>query len=89
MRFLKTLLWLSAAMIVLLFAMRNWQNVTVALWGPVELDIKLPLLLLLVGLVGMLVGWAFSTTRQRRRTRALAVPPPNRPAPIASEEEIF
>ena len=45
MQFLKTLLWVLVAVVVALFASRNWGPVTLALWGDIQADIKLPALL--------------------------------------------
>ena len=48
MQFLKTLLWVLVAVVVALFASRNWVPVTLSLWGDIQADIKVPLLLLLM-----------------------------------------
>ena len=58
MQFLKTLFWVVLAVILVLFASINWEAVTVRLWGGLEADIKLPVLVLasfLLGLVPMLI----------------------------------
>jgi hypothetical protein len=52
MQFLKTLFWVLIAVVVALFASRNWFDVTVNLWGDIQADIKLPILLLIVFLIG-------------------------------------
>ena len=57
MQFLKTLLWVLIAVVVALFASRNWSDVTLNLWGDIQADIKLPVLLLLVFLLGFLPTW--------------------------------
>ena len=54
MHFLKTLLWALIAVSVALFARSNWFDVTLNLWDDIRLDIKLPLLLALVFLLGLL-----------------------------------
>ena len=53
MQFLKTLFWVALAVILVLFATVNWQPVTMNLWGDIQADIKLPIL---IGLV-FLLGW--------------------------------
>ena len=53
MQFLKTLFWMVLAVSVAIFATRNWRDVTVDLWGPLQADIKLPILM---GLM-LLLGW--------------------------------
>ena len=58
MQFLKTLFWVALAVILVLFASVNWHAVTLTLWGGLQADVKLPILLLaafLLGFVPMLV----------------------------------
>ena len=45
MQFLKTLFWVLVAVVVVLFAGRNWTRVTLNLWGDIQADIKIPVLL--------------------------------------------
>jgi uncharacterized integral membrane protein len=74
MQFLKTLLWVLVAVIVVLFASRNWTSVTLNLWGDIQADINLPLLLLVFFLLGFLPTWLVMRTRiwsHRRRIEAL------------------
>ena len=54
MQFLKTLFWVALAIILVLFASVNWNSVTLHLWGGLEADVKLPVLLLVVFLLGFL-----------------------------------
>jgi putative membrane protein len=54
MHFLKTLFWVLIAVVVALFATRNWTDVTLNLWGDIQADIKVPVLLLLAFLLGWL-----------------------------------
>ena len=54
MNFLKTLFWVVVAVSLAIFATRNWLDVTVNLWGNLQADIKLPVLLLTVFLLGFL-----------------------------------
>ena len=74
MQFLKTLFWVLVAVVVVLFASRNWTPVTVNLWGDIQADIKMPVLLLVVFLIGFLPTWLLMRTRiwsHRRRIDAL------------------
>ncbi|MES2136967.1 MAG: lipopolysaccharide assembly protein LapA domain-containing protein [Pseudomonadota bacterium] len=74
MQFLKTLLWVLIAVIVALFANRNWSDVTLNLWGDIQADIKVPALLLVVFLLGFLPTWLVMRARLwscRRRLEAL------------------
>ena len=74
MRFLSTLFWVLLAVLVALFASRNWTDVTLNLWGDIQADIKIPILLLVVFLVGFLPTWLIMRARtwsHRRRVEAL------------------
>lgn len=63
MHFLKTLFWVLVAVIVVLFASRNWAPVTLNLWGDIQADVKLPLLLAFVFLIGFLPTWLILRAR--------------------------
>jgi uncharacterized integral membrane protein len=74
MRFLSTLFWVLLAVIVALFASRNWNDVTLNLWGDIQADIKIPILLLIVFLIGFFPTWLVMRARtwgHRRRVEAL------------------
>jgi putative membrane protein len=73
MHFLKTLFWVLVAVVVTFFAYRNWAPVTLNLWGDIQVDINVPLLLLLVFLLGFVPTWLVMRTRlwsYRRRLEA-------------------
>lgn len=83
MQFLKTLFWVLIAVVVVLFASRNWADVTLNLWGDIQADIKIPILLLIVFVIGWLPTWLIMRTKlwsaRRRieffeRTRASSLP---------------
>jgi len=74
MQFLKTLLWVLIAVLIALFSFRNWFDVTVNLWSDIQADIKLPILLFVVFLIGFLPTWSLMRTRiwgHRRRIEAM------------------
>ena len=74
MQFLKILLWVVIAVLVTVLAGRNWHDVTVNLWGDIQADIKLPVLLGLFFLVGFLPPYLLLRARrwqQRRRDEAI------------------
>ena len=86
MHFLKTLFWVLVAVVVVLFASRNWSDVTLSLWGDIQADIKIPILLLIVFLIGWLPTWLIMRAKlwsaRRRieaheRTRAASLPAEN------------
>lgn len=54
MHFLKTLFWVVVAVVAVIFSLRNWTPVVVHLWGGLDADVKLPILLLIMFLIGFL-----------------------------------
>ena len=87
MRFLVTVFWALVAVLIALFSYRNWTDVTLNLWGDIEADIKIPLLLLMIFLLGWLPTWLIMRTRlwtarrrvetlERSRVSAAAAAPP-------------
>ena len=74
MQFLKTLFWVLIAVVVVLFASRNWSDVTLSLWSDIQADIKLPVLLAITFLIGFLPTWLILRARiwsHRRRIDAM------------------
>ena len=88
MNFLKTLFWVVVAVSLAIFATRNWNDVTVSLWGSLQADVKLPIMLLLTFLVGFLPPYLLLRGRiwRLRRKLALAERPvvtPASPPPVS------
>ena len=54
MQFLKTLFWVILAVVMVLFARANWSIVTINLWGGLQADVKLPVLVIFAFLLGFL-----------------------------------
>ena len=74
MRFLSTLFWVLLAVVVALFASRNWNDVTLNLWGDIQADVKIPVLLIVIFLIGFLPPWLMMRARiwsHRRRIEAI------------------
>jgi len=74
MQFLKTVFWVLIAVLVALFAVRNWTDVTLNLWGNIQADVKIPILMLIVFLIGWLPTWLMMRAKvwgHRRRMEAL------------------
>ena len=85
MRFLKTLFWIVVAVLVSLFAARNWRDVTISLWGNLEADVKIPLLLaamFLIALVPTVLVYRARIWRLNNRIGMARRGPP----PVAAEE---
>lgn len=95
MQFLKTLLWIVIAVSLAIMASQNWNDVSINLWGNLQVDIKLPILLLLTFLIGFLPiyfimrGRLWSLRRKltlAERPNVAAVPAP---APLSEPTEDF
>ena len=102
MQFLRTAFWVVLAIIIMIFSFANWTPVTINLWGGLQLDTKLPVLVVVAFLAGSLPFWALhKATRWRLRRkldtaeRALAAvtptayaqpSPPAPPSPPATPE---
>jgi uncharacterized integral membrane protein len=75
MQFLRSLFWVIVAVAMLIFAVQNNGVVTVNLWGGLQADVKLWLLVLGPLLVGFLPTWILgrvSLWQQKRQARAAA-----------------
>ncbi|MEO6114550.1 MAG: hypothetical protein ABIP07_08910 [Sphingomicrobium sp.] len=94
MNFLKTVFWVVIAVSLAIFANRNWSDVTVNLWGNLQADVKLPVLLALVFLLGLLPPMLILRGRLWQLNRRLMVaerpviePVPAAPAPRPVDED--
>lgn len=85
MQFLKTLFWVLVAVIVALFASRNWVDVTLNLWGDIQADIKVPLLLLIIFLLGWLPTWLILRARIWSLNRRIEALDRSRIEPVAAQ----
>ena len=83
MQFLKTLFWVILAVVLLLFSITNWTAVTINLWGGLQADVKLPVLVIFAFLLGFLPTLLVYGTRAwslRRRLETQGGPVANAPA---------
>jgi lipopolysaccharide assembly protein A len=98
MQFLKTLFWIALTVVLVLFAKANWNLVTLKLWGGLEADVKLPILVLFAFLLGFVPTFILHRARLwglRRRfepgeRQVSVVPPSPAPSPVTvdnGEEE--
>jgi uncharacterized integral membrane protein len=88
MNFLRTLFWVVVAVSLAIFATRNWIDVTVSLWGNLQADIKLPVLLFVIFLLGFLPPFLILRGRiwSLKRRLLIAERPATPPAPAAPVE---
>jgi uncharacterized integral membrane protein len=90
MQFLRTLFWVVIAAFIAIIASENWRDVTLDLWGNLQADIKIPILLILTFLLGFLPTWLIMRGKiwrlKRRLTQEEVKPVPAAP-PIAPAED--
>ena len=85
MQFLKTLFWVLLAVLMVLFSVTNWTIVTLNLWGGLQADVKLPVLVIgafLLGFLPTLLVYGMRAWSLRRRLESQAGPATNAPPPI-------
>jgi putative membrane protein len=91
MQFLKTLFWVLLAVLVVLFASRNWFDVTLDLWADIQADVKIPILMLIAFVIGWLPTWLIMRAKiwgHRRKIEALDRQRATAPAAEATDMEI-
>ena len=92
MQFLRTLLWVVIAAFVAIIASQNWRDVTLDLWGDLQADIKIPVLLIFTFLLGFLPTWLVMRGKLWRLKRRIAqdevksVPAAPAPSPPPAED---
>lgn len=96
MQFLRTIFWVLIAVAAMLFSFNNWNPVTINLWSGLQLDTRLPILLIAAFLIGLLPAlllhratrWSMGR-KISSMERALAdVSPPATPAPAPSSNAL-
>ncbi|MCW2394335.1 MULTISPECIES: hypothetical protein [unclassified Sphingobium] len=94
MQFLRTAFWVVLAIIIVIFSFANWTPVMINLWGGLQLETKLPVLVIVAFLAGSLPFWALHKAtkyRMRRRLdsaeRALAASAPAATAPVVHTQD--
>jgi uncharacterized membrane protein YciS (DUF1049 family) len=87
MGFLRTLFWVAVTVVVVVFSIRNWVPVTINLFGDLQADVKLPVLLMIVFLIGFVPlylwhhAWRWRERRRRAAEQIGAVQPVAAPEP--------
>ena len=54
MQFLKAIFWVAVGGMLVLLSAGNWHDVTLNLWGDTQVDIKLPVLIAFMFVLGWL-----------------------------------
>lgn len=70
MSMFRTFIWIALTIILVIFSMANWDKVTITIWPGQLADTKLPVLILVSFLLGLLPMWiAHRATRWSLKRR--------------------
>jgi putative membrane protein len=72
MAIIRTIFWVLVAVVLVLFAINNWQPVEVRIWNSLILETKLPAIVIGAFLAGLLPMWALHRTQRWRMRRRIA-----------------
>jgi lipopolysaccharide assembly protein A len=71
MHVIRTIVWVLVAVALLLFSINNWQPVEVKIWEDLILEPRLPALVILSFLLGLVPMWLLSKAGKWRLTRRI------------------
>jgi lipopolysaccharide assembly protein A len=74
MQIVRTILWVMLACAIMLFSFLNWTSVEVTLWDGLLVETKVPALVILAFLLGLIPMWLYHRSvkwGQSRRIRSL------------------
>ena len=71
MQFLKAIFWVAVGGMLVLLSAGNWRDVTLSLWGDTQVDIKLPVLIAFMFVLGWLPTWLIYRARLWRQKQRL------------------
>ena len=74
MQIVRTILWVMLACAIMLFSFLNWTSVEVTLWDGLLVETKVPALVILAFLLGLIPMWLYHRSikwGQNRRIRSL------------------
>ena len=72
MAIVRTIFWVLVAVVLVLFAINNWQPVEVRIWNSLVLETKLPALVIGAFLIGLVPMWALHRTQRWRLRRRIS-----------------
>jgi lipopolysaccharide assembly protein A len=101
MQFIKTAFWVILAVAIALFSKANWTvaptfsgYVPVKLWGDIVLEMRLPIMIILAFLLGLVPMWIYARATKwsmkrklesSERALASAISPPTPPLAVSSD----
>ncbi len=99
MQIVRTIVWVLLLVALLIFSINNWTPVEVKIWEGLVLETKVPALVVIAFLLGLVPMWLMHRVSQwyfKRRlgsletaaARAAAMTPPPAPAPTPASEPL-
>ena len=105
MQIIRTIVWVILLIALLLFSVNNWQDVEVKIWEGLILQTKLPALVVVSFLLGLIPMWLLHKTARWRLNRRIGTlensvraasvsvpvesPPPPPPPAVTTSEPPF
>jgi len=74
MQIIRTIVWVVVAVVLLVFSINNWKPVEIKIWEDLVLETKIPALVIVSFLIGLLPIWLIhqsSRWRFKRRIKSL------------------
>jgi lipopolysaccharide assembly protein A len=72
MGIVRTIIWVLVTIVLVLFTINNWQPVEVRIWSTLVLETKLPALVIVAFLLGMVPTWLVHRAARWRLRRRIA-----------------
>ncbi|MDE2560950.1 MAG: DUF1049 domain-containing protein [Sphingomonadales bacterium] len=72
MQIIRTIVWIVIAVALALFSLANWQTVEVRIWEGLVLETKLPALVIVAFLLGLLPTWLLHKITRWRMGRRIS-----------------
>ena len=73
MQIIRTIVWVSLLIALLLFSINNWQDVEIKIWEGLILQTKLPALVVVSFLLGLIPMWLLHKGSRWRLNRRIGV----------------
>lgn len=100
MQIIRTIAWVIIVIALVVFSLNNWSPVEVKIWEDLILETKIPALVIVSFLLGLVPMWIIHRSSRWRSTRrigaletavrnaaAAAAPPPSNPTSLSSDTE--
>ncbi|MFC0588025.1 LapA family protein [Novosphingobium aquiterrae] len=72
MQIIRTIVWVLVLVALLLFSLNNWQVVSIKIWEGLILETKLPVLVMISFLMGLLPMWLLHKGTKWRANRRIS-----------------